>query len=113
MTEEYKKELREKMQNFTKQKEEEYSRKLDEFSKKEQQQQLQFELRLTEERKSRPYSRMRARARTVSRATLKATDGEASVASTSRNLVTKYTSHRHGHSYGWPADHSRFLPTRR
>jgi hypothetical protein len=51
MTEEYKKELREKMQNFTKQKEEEYSRKLDEFSKKEQLQQLQFEQRLTEERK--------------------------------------------------------------
>lgn len=52
MTEEYKKELREKMLSFTKQKEEEYSRKLDEFSKKEQQQQLQFELRLTEERKA-------------------------------------------------------------
>jgi len=52
MTEEYKKELREKMQNFTKQKEEEYSRKLDEFSKKEQIQQLQFEQRLTEERKA-------------------------------------------------------------
>ncbi|OCX54695.1 hypothetical protein BEL04_10750 [Mucilaginibacter sp. PPCGB 2223] len=52
MTEEYKKELREKMLTFTKQKEEEYARKLDEFSKKEQQQQLQFEQRLTEERKA-------------------------------------------------------------
>lgn len=52
MTEEYKKELREKMLSFTKQKEEEYSRKLDEFGKKEQQQQLQFEQRLTEERKA-------------------------------------------------------------
>jgi len=52
MTEEYKKELREKMLSFTKQKEEEYSRKLDEFSKKEQLQQLQFEQRLTEERKA-------------------------------------------------------------
>jgi hypothetical protein len=52
MTEEYKKELREKMLSFTKQKEEEYSRKLDEFSKKEQVQQLQFEQRLTEERKA-------------------------------------------------------------
>jgi len=52
MTEEYKKELREKMLSFTKQKEEEYARKLDEFSKKEQLQQLQFEQRLTEERKA-------------------------------------------------------------
>jgi len=52
MTEEYKKELREKMLSFTKQKEEEYTRKLDEFSKKEQQQQVQFEQRLTEERKT-------------------------------------------------------------
>jgi len=52
MTEEYKKELREKMLSFTKQKEEEYSRKLDEFSKKEQIQQVQFEQRLTEERKA-------------------------------------------------------------
>ncbi|WP_448702799.1 DUF2130 domain-containing protein [Mucilaginibacter sp. AW1-3] len=52
MTEEYKKELREKMLSFTKQKEEEYTRKLDEFSKKEQIQQLQFEQRLAEERKT-------------------------------------------------------------
>jgi uncharacterized Zn finger protein (UPF0148 family) len=52
MTEEYKKELREKMLSFTKQKEEEYSRKLDEFGKKEQQQQLQFEQKLSEERKT-------------------------------------------------------------
>ena len=52
MTEEYKKELREKMLSFTKQKEEEYLRKLDEFSKKEQLQQVQFEQRLTQERKA-------------------------------------------------------------
>ncbi len=52
MTEEYKKELREKMVTFTKQKEEEYLRKLEEFGKKEQQQQLQFEQKLSEERKN-------------------------------------------------------------
>ena len=52
MTEEYKKELREKMQNFTKNKEEEYQRKLDEFGKKEQQQIVHFEQRLNEERKN-------------------------------------------------------------
>jgi len=52
MTEEYKKELREKMLSFTKQKEEEYARKLDEFSKKEQLQQAQFDQRLIAERKA-------------------------------------------------------------
>jgi hypothetical protein len=52
MTEEYKKELREKMQSFTRQKEDEYQRKLDEFSKKEQQQQMQFEQKLTDEKKA-------------------------------------------------------------
>lgn len=51
MTEEYKKELREKMVTFTKQKEDEYQRKLDEFSKKEQQQLMQFEQKLAEEKK--------------------------------------------------------------
>lgn len=52
MTEEYKKELREKMLSFTKQKEDEYMRKLDEFSKKEQQQLVQFEQKLHEEKKA-------------------------------------------------------------
>ncbi|RKR80203.1 hypothetical protein BDD43_0299 [Mucilaginibacter gracilis] len=52
MTEEYKKELREKMQTFTRQKEDEYQRKLDEFSKKEQQQLLQFEHKLNSEKKA-------------------------------------------------------------
>jgi len=52
MTEEYKKELREKMQSFTRQKEDEYQRKLDEFSKKEQQQLQQFEQKLHAEKKA-------------------------------------------------------------
>ena len=52
MTEEYKKELREKMLSFTKQKEDEYMRKLDEFSKKEQQQLLAFEQKLADEKKA-------------------------------------------------------------
>lgn len=52
MTEEYKKELREKMQSFTRQKEDEYQRKLDEFSKKEKQQLAQFEQKLHEEKKA-------------------------------------------------------------
>jgi hypothetical protein len=52
MTEEYKKELREKMQSFTRQKEDEYSRKLEEFNKKEQQQLQQFEQKLTDEKKA-------------------------------------------------------------
>jgi hypothetical protein len=50
MTEEYKKDLREKMLSFTKQKEEDYQRKLDEFSRKELLQQQQFEQKLSEER---------------------------------------------------------------
>ena len=50
MTEEYKKELREKMLSFTKQKEEEYMRKLDEFNKKEQQQLQAFEQKLAAEK---------------------------------------------------------------
>jgi hypothetical protein len=52
MTEEYKKELREKMLSFTKQKEEESTRKLDEFGKKEQQQLLAFEQKLADEKKA-------------------------------------------------------------
>lgn len=52
MTEEYKKELREKMQTFTRQKEDEYQRKLDEFNKKEQQQLQQFEQKLSQEKKN-------------------------------------------------------------
>jgi hypothetical protein len=52
MTEEYKKELREKMLSFTKQKEDEYARKLDEFSKKEQQQAAAFEQKLVDEKKA-------------------------------------------------------------
>jgi hypothetical protein len=52
MTEEYKKELREKMLTFTKQKEDEYMRKLDEFSKREQQQLQAFEQKLADEKKA-------------------------------------------------------------
>ncbi len=51
MAEEYKKELRVKMQEYTQQKEEEYRRKETEFTAKERQQQVQFEQRLTEEKK--------------------------------------------------------------
>jgi hypothetical protein len=51
MAEEYKKELRAKMQEYTHQKEEEYRKKENEFITKERQQQLQFEQRLTEEKK--------------------------------------------------------------
>ena len=52
MTEEYKKELREKMLAFTKQKEDEYQSKFEEFNKRAQQQQQEFEKRLFEEKKS-------------------------------------------------------------
>jgi hypothetical protein len=51
MAEEYKKELRVKMQEYTQQKEEEYRKKEIEFTTKERQQQLQFEQRLTDEKK--------------------------------------------------------------
>jgi len=51
MAEEYKKELRVKMQEYTQQKEEEYRRKETEFNAKERQQQMQFEQRLTDEKK--------------------------------------------------------------
>jgi len=51
MAEEYKKELRVKMQEYTLQKEDEYRKKEVEFTAKERQQALQFEQRLTEEKK--------------------------------------------------------------
>jgi hypothetical protein len=51
MAEEYKKELRVKMQEYTLQKEEEYRKKEVEFTSRERQQALQFEQRLTEEKK--------------------------------------------------------------
>ncbi len=51
MAEEYKKELRAKMLEFTQQKEDEYRKKENEFATKERSQQLQFEERLTSEKK--------------------------------------------------------------
>ena len=51
MAEEYKKDLRLKMQEYTQQKEEEYRQKEIEFTAKERQQQEQFEQRLTDEKK--------------------------------------------------------------
>lgn len=51
MAEEYKKELRVKMQEYTQQKEEEYRRKETEFTNKERQQATVFEQRLIEEKK--------------------------------------------------------------
>ncbi len=51
MAEEYKKELRDKMILFTRQKEEEYQRKQEEFDKKSRQQNLVFEERLATEKK--------------------------------------------------------------
>jgi len=51
MAEEYKKDLRVKMQEYTTQKEEEYRRKENEFNVKQREQQQQFEERLTEEKK--------------------------------------------------------------
>jgi len=51
MAEEYKKELRQKMQLFTKQKEDEFRKKQEEFLAKENQQQLDFEQRLSAEKK--------------------------------------------------------------
>lgn len=50
MTEEYKKELREKMLLFTRQKEDEYQRRLDELSRREQDKQLEFDRKLIEEK---------------------------------------------------------------
>jgi hypothetical protein len=51
MAEEYKKELRTKMQEYTQQKEEEYRKKESDFSAKEKQQALLFEQRLIDEKK--------------------------------------------------------------
>jgi len=51
MAEEYKKELRLKMQEYTQQKEEEYRKKEIDFTTKEKQQQVQFEQRLIDEKK--------------------------------------------------------------
>ncbi len=51
MAEEYKKELRVKMQDYTLQKEEEYRKKESDFTAKERQQLLQFEQRLIDEKK--------------------------------------------------------------
>jgi len=52
MTEEYKRELREKMLVFTRQKEEEYQKKLDEFSTREQLQKTAFDKKLQDEKKA-------------------------------------------------------------
>ncbi len=52
MTKEYQKELRDKMILFTRQKEEEYQRKQEEFDKKSKQQNLVFEERLASEKKA-------------------------------------------------------------
>ena len=52
MAEEYKKELREKMQDYTRQKEEEYKRKDEEYSLKQMQQQKQFDEKLIAEKKN-------------------------------------------------------------
>lgn len=51
MAEEYKKELRVKMQEYTSQKEEEFRKKEIEFATKEREQQIQFEQRLVDEKK--------------------------------------------------------------
>ncbi len=50
MTEEYKKELRDKMLSFTRQKEEEFQKKLEEFNRREQQTQQEFEKKLSQEK---------------------------------------------------------------
>ncbi|HEX8377387.1 MAG TPA: DUF2130 domain-containing protein [Pedobacter sp.] len=52
MTEEYKKELREKMLSFTKQKEEEFQKKLEEFNNREQQQKQDFDKKLQQEKQA-------------------------------------------------------------
>src|ERR1700712_2607963 len=51
MAEEYKKELRIKMQDYTRQKEDEYRKKDEEFLAKERQQKTAFEERLIDEKK--------------------------------------------------------------
>ncbi|MBC8054045.1 MAG: DUF2130 domain-containing protein [Sphingobacteriaceae bacterium] len=52
MTEEYKKELREKMVSFTKQKEEEFQKKLEEFNSRELQQKQDFDKKLQQEKQA-------------------------------------------------------------
>ncbi|MFD1256422.1 DUF2130 domain-containing protein [Mucilaginibacter terrae] len=51
MTEEYKKQLRKQMQQYTQQKEDEFRKKEEEFATKQRQQQHQFEVRLNEEKR--------------------------------------------------------------
>lgn len=51
MTEEYRKQLRVKMQEYTRQKEDEYRKKEEDFNARQQEQQLKFDQRLAEEKK--------------------------------------------------------------
>jgi hypothetical protein len=51
MTEEYKKQLRKQMQQYTQQKEDEFKKKEEEFAVRQRQQQHQFEVRLNEEKR--------------------------------------------------------------
>jgi hypothetical protein len=51
MTEEYRKQLRVKMQEYTRQKEDEYRKKEDDFNTRQQEQQLKFDQRLFDEKK--------------------------------------------------------------
>jgi hypothetical protein len=51
MTEEYRKQLRVKMQEYTRQKEDEFRKKEDEFNIRQQEQQIKFDQRLAEEKK--------------------------------------------------------------
>jgi hypothetical protein len=51
MTEEYRKQLRVKMQEYTRQKEDEYRKKEDDFNTRQQEQQLKFDQRLLDEKK--------------------------------------------------------------
>ena len=51
MTEEYRKQLRVKMQEYTRQKEDEYRKKEDDFNTRQQEQQLKFDQRLADEKK--------------------------------------------------------------
>lgn len=60
MAEEYKKELRLKMQEYTQQKEEEYRRKESDFATREKQQAQQYEQRLVEEKNNYNYQLSRA-----------------------------------------------------
>lgn len=66
MTEEYKKELRIKMQAFTKQKEDEYRRKEEEFAQKQRQNELEFEKRLINEKKQLQQTMEESLRRTIS-----------------------------------------------